>query len=98
MVKTVRRVFLCVVLCYNDSLVVFQRLIEACEEQILRFPINIYFYRICCKKINTSTNIVDDGGPIRFFSNKNTLEVLTCGSVFSPHQYLASYIKRKIAN
>ena len=69
MVKTVRRFFFFffVVLYYNELVVGFQRLIATCEKQILRFLINmqeIYFFRICCKKINTWTSIVDDGGPI----------------------------------
>ena len=48
--------FFFVVLYYNELVVGFQRLIAACEKQILRFLINmqeIYFFRICYKKINT---------------------------------------------
>ena len=42
--------------------------------------------------------MADDGGPICFFfSNKKALGVLAWGSIFSPQQYLASYIKRNIA-
>ena len=33
-----------VILYYKDLVDGFQRLIEACEKQVLGFPINIYFY------------------------------------------------------
>ena len=52
MVKMARRFFF-VVLYYNDLVVGLKRLIEACEKQLLRFPINIYFYKTRYKKIYT---------------------------------------------
>ena len=36
-------------------------------------------------------------GQSAFFSNISALKVLACSSLFSPQQYLASYIKRNIA-
>ena len=33
-----------------------------------------------------------------FFPNKNTLEILVCGSFFIQQQYLASYLKMNITN
>ena len=51
--KNGKKIFVCVVLYYNDLVVVFQCLIGVCEKQILRLLINIYFFRISCRKINT---------------------------------------------
>ena len=51
--KNGKKTFPFVVLYDNGLVVNFQRLIGPCEKQILRFLIDNYFYRICCKKINT---------------------------------------------
>ena len=51
--KNGKKILFFVALYCNDLVVGFQRLIGTCEKQILRFLINIYFYRNCCKKINT---------------------------------------------
>ena len=68
--KNSNKIFFFVVLYYNDLVVGFQRSIGLYEKQILRFLMNIYFCRICCKKINTKTSIVEDGGRICFFFSK----------------------------